>query len=453
MDNKDFDKIFSNKLEETQSFEFRESDWAEVSERLQQPKRKKRGGYWFWMLGAACLVLGLSTVYLAIDLNNTKQELATIQESLQKQQQADKSTTISKTNTPIENNINIANNQRPEKENTVQTESKKNQFITNSNTESKSKTLTKTYDNTTNNLTSIATDLKNNTSPNLTTQTNEKKKLETLNAATLIANEESVHRENIPSVELLALNVLSAFPLEELGEESIDFEPTPIIPKLKKYTKSKNRFGITTGVSLPEKLVDVSSSDGSLNRNAFDFGLHYSRDFFKKLNVWASVSYHTISYKDKKFNTLLSSNFLNAERFATLGNADPSAEITSKADARKNVLQYSLGVNYFLLQKNRWGLYAGLSAHAQTKLNNKIFVKDNQANSLSDSFLESYKEQSNKKTDAFRFHTIAAQLGYRFDLSKYLSCQLEASYQPKLAPNSTRIYEPLGLRTVVSYNF
>ncbi|MFT4666544.1 MAG: hypothetical protein ACI9XB_003510, partial [Gammaproteobacteria bacterium] len=52
MDNKDFDKLFSDKLNETQSFEYMEADWDNVAGRLTPlPKKKRRGGGWLWLFG------------------------------------------------------------------------------------------------------------------------------------------------------------------------------------------------------------------------------------------------------------------------------------------------------------------------------------------------------------------------------------------------------------------
>lgn len=453
MDNKDFDKIFSNKLEETQSFEFRESDWEEVSERLQQPKRKKRTAWWFWMLAAACLVMGLTMVYLAVDLNNTKQELANIQESLQ--QQSQNTTTTQNPTSPIENSNNNFNNQTTQDDILEQINKQKPLPPTKLNTKVNPILPTKTASNTTSTQLAPVTKLNNNSKPITTTHLSEKVETKKSTSATTKPVEINKLNKKYTNTELLALNVLSAFPLETKGEKPIGSEPTFDTPLLNKQTTRKSRLGFTAGWSLPENFIDVESNKGEVDRNAFDIGLHYSYDLTKRMNAWTSISFHSLKYKTKNISRSANYGLLEDIGFPAGGDEDTLEQQnldnnTAAVDATRNVLRYSLGLNYFLLQKNRWGLYTGLSAHAQTKLNNKIFIDESRANVNAE--FSSLDLNSNKKL--FQYHTLAAQIGCRFDLNNNLSWQLEAFSQPRLwRSKSTKVYEPFGLRTILAYKF
>ena len=65
MDNKDFDKLFSDGLEEEQEFDFRESDWEEVSERI-QTNSKRKILWWQWLIPIMLLVFsGITYCLLA----------------------------------------------------------------------------------------------------------------------------------------------------------------------------------------------------------------------------------------------------------------------------------------------------------------------------------------------------------------------------------------------------
>ena len=459
MDNKDFDEMFSNKLQETQSFEFRESDWEEVSERIKQPKRKKRAGIWFWMLAAACLLLGLATAYLAIDLNDTKRELAEVQASILSQ------SSVNSTSSSAEKTIDIAID-KLERSDQTRSENvlkeildKEDQAIAKSE-----KIIENNFPSPTNNsIVSITTNSNNKLSPNLLEPTNKKTNSGELSSSTDNEIKTGIATELNSDIETsivsdlttaAEITQLSAFPLE-IETKEIDFKPSPLTPKTKKESKQRSRLGITAAWALPEKLIESNSENSSIKRKAFDLGLNYSFDITKRINTWAAVSFHTTTYKTENLDRADRASLLEFGDLVLIDNnsvpvGQGASEAESDVTAKQNVLRYSLGANYTFLQKTRWGLYSGLSAQAQTKINNKIFIGGNDDGALVE---DSFESNSQGKKEAFRLHAFVAQVGCHFDISKKLSWQFEAYSQLKLAPKSNRIYEPFGLRTIVSYRF
>ncbi len=456
MDSKDFDKIFSDKLHETQSFEFRESDWEEVSERLKEPKRKKRGAIWFWMLGAACLLLGLATTFLAIDLDNTKQELAEIKEAIIQQPvtqspevtppTTDIATEKTTTTTSTEN---TATDIVTEKTTTTTTTSTEN-TATNIATEN-----TATVTSTENTATDIATEKTTTTTSTENTATN----ITTENTSTTTFTENTA-----TDIATLTLRPKTIFPLKEnkISPNQNPSQVNSIIPT-KKETKQRHRLGLMTAWSLPERVLNQDLSDGAtLKRNAYDFGLHYNFNISKRISTWASVSLHSTIYKTENLSSREKNTLINAAVFGAnegslqFQNADAQFEYSESATditTKRNSLAYNLGVNYAILQKERGELYTGLFVHARTNLNSKIFTNGDTNNAISLDSSSETKSRKFKLNDASRFHALAAQIGYRFELNKRLSCQVEAFSQFKLARESNRIYEPFGLRTVLAYKF
>ncbi|MFK7810108.1 MAG: hypothetical protein AB8F74_20040, partial [Saprospiraceae bacterium] len=86
MDNKDFDKIFSEKLKETQEFEYMDSDWENVAGRIQPPEEEERRfSKWFWLLGLGFLIMTGTSLYLASSLNSTNKHLVELKEAVSNQ--------------------------------------------------------------------------------------------------------------------------------------------------------------------------------------------------------------------------------------------------------------------------------------------------------------------------------------------------------------------------------
>ncbi len=91
MDETRFDHFFSDKLQDTQDFVFREDDWEELSGRLamQQDQRQKRGWIVWFLLGALLLLLGISLwqshiVQLKqLEIQNAQQQIQNLEIQLQ----------------------------------------------------------------------------------------------------------------------------------------------------------------------------------------------------------------------------------------------------------------------------------------------------------------------------------------------------------------------------------
>ncbi len=81
MDDSTFDELFSDKLREEQEFDYREEDWTELSDRLDnKPKRK-----WGWLFFAAGLFMAASialNIWQAWNLQNVQKEISTLQKDV-----------------------------------------------------------------------------------------------------------------------------------------------------------------------------------------------------------------------------------------------------------------------------------------------------------------------------------------------------------------------------------
>ena len=71
MDNKDFDKHFSDQLGQEQDFGFQEADWSDLNERMTARQGKRRRFILpFWMAAAGSILLG-GIFYLGMQSRNT----------------------------------------------------------------------------------------------------------------------------------------------------------------------------------------------------------------------------------------------------------------------------------------------------------------------------------------------------------------------------------------------
>ena len=57
MDNQEFDQFFGEQLRQEQSFDFKEGDWDAVAERLEEPRKRRRGLLLPWLLAGLLSVL------------------------------------------------------------------------------------------------------------------------------------------------------------------------------------------------------------------------------------------------------------------------------------------------------------------------------------------------------------------------------------------------------------
>ena len=442
MDNQDFDKILSDKLQETQTHEFIESDWEQVSERLHPPVQKKKQGFWFFFLPFALFSLCGTIAGLTFQLKKTNQQLDQLQQTLSHwdQNQKDtvyKTTTIVQIDTIIQH-IPTTTNNKPISSHT---------FTANQQSFSK-----------------------NHHNPNITT--NNLKSIQSFKVAEQHLNTGIVLDQNEPTVftiqpadsdatllftnndkntALLGNRELTFIPVKSLDfylvaptrvlpfqEEEIDLLPNKKIKKPVFMLKNAS-IGIVGGGAFTNSYSSVSSAYNIAvtKKSAWDLGVRLAYQLTPEVNGFADIAFQTLNYQTSDLDSIWG-----------IPMVDLASDPTTISDARlsQQAIHYRFGFQYTFLKNKKWHPIIGLAIEAQSHLKQNISVFTLENYGLANS-------NHSFNTTTFRFHSIVPALGLKLNLNKKIDWQIETWYQHILWKNPQQIYAPFGIRTHVSYRF
>jgi hypothetical protein len=489
MDHNDFDKIFSDKLKETQDFEFMESDWENVLGRIDVPQERKRRGGWLWLFGLGFLMMAGTSLYLATSLKKTNQHLVELMEAMTKATL--RVDTVMKevrvieydtvvvftegsafsTSTSTSTSIPPASGGLKTKDQRLKTS------IPLASGHSFTHSLLHSFTNHPNG------DWLNSTEQAIDTKT-----------TTLLNTDKPANTDLNWRLATLKSNSWATAP-NLLPKGAI--EDVPVLTKVNQQKKLKNlSVGITGGMTLPRQLLVSESArlnnspaaaqfyltygEFSTNRrNGFDAGLLLQYQTGKHWQLTGAVVYQQINYElSRTFfpasqERLLNSDygleeFLGGELLISDENVDstnsppistnPNSDTISFGNSgiKQRAIEYRLGTNYVFRPAKKWRPFVGLSVSAMSlrkqelwgnfyeDLENGEFDKDNSANKISDLSV---------KASTFRWNGVVLSTGFQLAINKRLNWQMEAWYQQPFKIRTDQLYNLTGARTGLLYRF
>lgn len=398
MDNQEFDKLFSDQLQEEHNFGFRESDWEEVAARLSADRRRKPIWWWRWGLGLLLLgLIGLSA-YFYYQLKNTKGALSELHTKVTKIKEEAKTAEHI-----IVDTIRIKDTVIQKIPSTVTYTSLKIERP-NVSTISKSNQLSIT----------------NNTAP---------------------LSQEVVAEEN-PESEI----VTDLLPEIELKADSLVMTKTEKeryyldiyqFPVKKKGIKDRLKIGFTNAVGLTQTPADDSLAwlQGlDEKRLTFDIGLQAEWLFTKRLSVLAGINYSYIGFKVSA----------GLDRYGGYYGID---DFTEYVKISQTAIHYRLGFKYLHGDYQKWRPFAGLLLHAQSSqiwTSRQKFVPD---------FMEGQTVTTKTRIPDFRLNALEPVLGFEYRISKTFSWQMEAWYRYHFTSREDQFYSFMGIRNTIFYHF
>ncbi len=413
MDNKDFDKIFSDGLEEEQDFGFQEKDWEEVSWVIHaQPKRKFV--WWRWLVPVLLIAFGGVVYCLASDLKSARKEISVLHHDIGKLQIIKSDTQYQKV-TIIEYDTirkTIIDEQIVSKKRIV--------YIDVPGLKSESNTNKNTKSNT-----------------NL------------LNTSKRLGLSESLERGAEEIVEPLgAIDLLEPISLQLEDElkagktKEEHFYKTELKPSISKpWHKNKLKIGITNAWGVSE-----SSTNDFYERNAgdkvkkymLDLGVQGEWAFNHRWRVSGTVAYDRIR---------LLSPMLSEEVLSQL-NLDPSLGNLLSSKTIQAAIHYKIGIKYYLRTHQKWLPYGGVYASAQSNRSQKI----------STIYTVNYQpgivnSKTTLRKNKFRMNSLTQFFGYEFRLSDKFSWQVEQWWRINLWKTDDQMYSTFGIRNTVLYHF
>ncbi len=488
MDNKDFDKLFSDKLSETQSFEYMDADWDNVAGRLSSPKKKKRrGGGWLWLFGLGFLFMAGTSIYLASTLNKTNKhliELKTAVAELEKEQT--EKVTIEKVDTIFKQvtilQYDTVKSTRESEQVLVGRSSIGNNslleapdnIINSSTVPNERKTQKVKLENT-----FIAKTKKQNHIQELN---NNIKAIETKTTAEVIPN-----NDKLLDIESLWMKSLSSSLLSsEMKWRPIDdFQEVPATVKVNKKKKLAWKYlsiGITGGSFLSRELSNRDNPNGSFdydllgddfgsvelkNRFGWDIGVALQYQLGAKFSLTGAVHFQQNIYSGNEGATSALkaiSEFASGDDFLLDNESTPnpnSEESINSYTFKQRMIAYQLGVNYTFRNGKKWRPYVGLSASATSMIKQTLYTDStvipssggNNGNVYAPESSRIKVAESTPINSSFRFTGIIPTVGFQLSINPKMSWQMEGWYRQGFNKEKDYLYGLLGVRTGVSYRF
>jgi outer membrane protein W len=495
MDNKDFDKLLSDKLNETQSFEYMEADWDNVAGRLTPlPKKKRRGGGWLWLFGLGFLFMAATSIYLANTLNKTnkylvelKTAVAELEQGRASQKNIEKVDTIFKQVIITQyDTLNVAtiNNQIVPQKSIVRNNSR----IKISEENAKSAIISKernTQELKPENILSIATAKEQSHKQGLTNN-NKAIETKTKKATTTETTIETILNNNkVLGIESLWMRSLSYSLLSgEMAMNPIDdFSEVPATVKANKKKKLAWKYlsiGLTGGSFLSRELKNgeeelsngayVYSSDdndfGAIalnNRYGWDVGVVLQYQLGSKVSLTGSAHFQRNIYSGNGggASALRAIQlFENTDGFLP---DETAPELLAEESIRaytfkQNMITYQLGANYSFRKNKKWRPYLSLSASATSMVKQTLYTDTDgfSTGGINPGYsLRTRTKVAESKTinSSFRFTGIVPAAGFQMTLNPKMSWKMEAWYRQGFNKEKDYLYGLLGLRTGVSYRF
>jgi hypothetical protein len=497
MDHKDFDKIFSDKLKETQDFEFMESDWENVLGRIEVPEKQRRRAGWLWLLSLGFLMMAGTSLYLAISLKKTNQHLVDLKEALT--ESAVRVDTIVKEVRVVEYDTVVvfrsgSSNSIPPSAGRTYVPKTKDQSLKPSTDELSSSSLVNE------NIPKLPLTQNNQNSDRLNS---------TIKAINLTFVEAGTKTSTLLNADQATSNTVSDWRLSPLKSNSWTtaqtllpkgaIEDVPVLTKVNKQKKLawKNlSAGITGGVTLPKQL-SLSESSGMDNssaseewvldsgdllsnrRNGFNAGLLLQYQAGKRWQLTGTVAYQQVNYEltEISFNSAIGARYddyaLNEfiQGGSSFSDEEDTTDITTvpptstnndtirlgNTTIKQKSIEYRLGANYMFRPDKKWRPFLGLSVSAVSLrqqelwgnfygdgIDGEYLGRNSAADKISDLYI---------KPSTFRWDGVLLSTGFQLAINKRINWQMEAWYQQPFKTRSDQLYNLAGLRTGILFGF
>ena len=469
MNDKDFDKIFGDKLREERSFNSQDSDWEQLSTRLdavsspQGKDNRRRGGAWLWLLMLPILSLLL---WQMNDLKNQNKQLAAQLAELQSQLVAYKSQhdtvvqKVQKTDTVIIYKYVPMTSKTSLKKNTPTSFSGKNTSETrgapssprNLDASAVSKDfLTKNTPVLNNTL--VSTNLQNVVQQDTIAPKvlNDERKMTEL-AEKLAALDRQIHdlKQALSEQKVSAAHLADCVTKQDTLKkqlndaialvDSLKKHPLSIEPQKSDKTLKNNRLfiGIQGGqISYKTTWTNAIGVELYKNIKSYQAGLKLEYALTDKVRLTAGGDYCPFSFliywQDKRYN-------LPAQQF------DPQKEKYLKAESKQTLLQGNIGAKYFFTEGvSKWRPFVSA---AYSMMHIKAFQTKFTYQPLWGQTNREQIMQSNA-INIQNLLLLSGGLEYRF--SKYGVAQAEAFYY-KDVNKTHQTFDLFGLRAAVLLN-
>lgn len=463
MDNNEFDKIFSIKLQEEQSFQFNESDWNTITEKLNYSNKNKKGKFRFLLISLLLLFLIGTIVCLAFELMKSKRELLNISSAntesneVKSERNTNVDTFYSKTSRttftnvkqgikpydfePIEkHNANLKNNNKldsnseenNQKLNPINLVQELNKSIS-SNEISKTKSSSEEYIS------------------DLNRKINEIDRLssENENSKNIIISSNKRSVKNIYNLNKLPLqiNLLDRKIAIINGVDEVRINNKSILEKDKSDYFSLGVFNGWSNVSSyfnPFENIYYPLTAIKNKKYAYEFGASLVYLFKENIELFAIFSYRNSSSK------ILPSESIWIEDFIT-GMTNKKINILEVGVKQKTINQ-SLGINYRFLKNKKLSPFLGISLEAS-------YLSSLQLNWTYYSYLENpynyeiINSRQNIHQSTYLIHSLNPAIGFRLKISKKCNLQTQVSHSINLKTDKDFIFTTLGIRSSIFYNF
>ncbi len=451
MDNKEFDKLFSDKLNETQSFDFDESGWNEVAEQIRPEQSKKRPFPWFWLFAFALLSLGGVCAYLMYSLHTAHNTINSIEEKLSLRENTKEDNSIEKTTLVLYDTIYktvIIEEQQISNKYSEHKSSNNNQnkrLLTSSG-------FTQYYQNAFNSIQRIVI-------PSNTIFKSLESQAQTQKGANAIEERNEEIKNINPSVASALTNTYKyrfAMPMQKIDPLSLTYLKTTIKDPIFYFDSPKNiikkkirepfidkfSIGLLAGVAQVKNNFDINDLN-IIKKSSWNAGLRLAYQFTDHINVWSSISYMQQNYQETELDSLsrapdvyYPSSFNEIDRLELINEA----------------MQVRLGLNYRFLHTNRWRTYIGLSTELEylIRQNSTVYYTASYSPTLLN-ISQVIKTGLNEQSPMV--NTIIPTAGFEFDITPKLTWRCEAWFKQELKTNTNHFSQPFGIQTGISYNF
>ncbi len=435
MDNKEFDDLMGDKLRPEQSFDFRELDWKDLSQKLDNQDRKKRVvPFWFWKsMGAIATIAIIFFLYneleqtkkIVKDLElNVNEKNLTIRDTIYQEITITEYDTIRKT---------ILVEQLEKRQSLLKVGLKKTKdeisdiFIKNAG-QGKDLIISKGQE---------ACNCDEEKSKNV------ENPLQRITDKKMVKENLSGQTPTIPRIDFYnQINIQSQnkslLPQKRRLLVLPDYQILPVTKIRKKEGPKKFSIGLLGAWHLPEKqTIPGYTPDGFFNQNGNELGMRIEFMLNNNWTLTGEVTHQKINFQTN--NSSLIQDLLIVEEL-------PSGIDTLNVDQTNN--NYAIGLKYFLRKHRKLQPYTNIRLQASSSL------KQNISGSIPGGVYtepEGY-EATEKKSD-IQVQSIETGLGFQYHLTSAISWQIEGNYYFYLHKKEDRFRSNVAFKSSLLYHF
>ncbi len=471
---KDFDKIFKDKLKQVQSFNNKEVDWKHLSMTLKQRRFASLRSDWYkYSSAAVILLLILFSAYLYIKLERSESALKAVKKVLNKKEPENVDKQISKLGEKTIINKKVLSNK--------ETENTKNTVEKTISLKKTKKDIIKTEPISKNRLTVSSTKLLS-----IKTANNSSKPIAQKKPKVLPTNK-TVRKWSIPTPK--NITVSKKYPDNTMsGSNSPTIKKSAISEHKSNMTFQKKKRKIKKVAKLPKYRNSIDYVMTPVNANAFEaleadenwinnerFIIPKPRSYNVGITIGGGISpfefasdtseivsggYQTgvrgeISYGN--FRIYGETEYLRTTAFSDEGINNlrvppfepPGENLTLQSVwSTQDFMEFGLGIRYvFTSDSSPAAPYIGSSFRSQVSLKQKykyIYV-DPQGEEIPD-------KERRETRNVFTPYTVNLNAGVEFDIARDFTLQVEGFYNMKFKNYENLLPDMLGLKVVFLYN-